>query len=447
MPVFSNWKKIMLLAVPSIFSFATMTLTGTINLILVGRLGAVVIAIVGVTNIIMYNGWALFSGFGNTVNYLVAQSYGAGAYRQAVERTLIALLVCMFIVGFVCAAGVLGSGPLLKLITASDSMAETGEPYVQLRFFAMSLGIFSYVFHGFFRGIGDTRTPAVMTLIASGIMIYLTYALTYGKHGFPELGLTGAGWAFLIGETAGLAGCLFMFVLRIRHSLQTRIRIAFDRAESRLILLESGKLGIQEFAMSISMFLFTMFVGRLGAEALAANEIALNVMSLGFMPAFAFGATATILVGQEVGRGQPLKGKRYGIDVAVLGGIFLLVVGVLEFIFAEPIAKIYSREPQVYELVTRLIMVSAFLQLFDGMLNFFAGGLRGIGDTTFLMRTSFVCSFLVFVPMAYVFIFVFGWGSIGAWLSLYLFITLFGLLVTLRYFRTDWTNVKLKQAD
>src|SRR5690606_41077536 len=93
--MFKNWKAILLLAIPSIFSFATMTVTGTINLIVVGQLGAAIIAIVGVSNIIMYNVWALFSGIGNTVNYLVAQSYGAGENRKAVERTYIALYVCV----------------------------------------------------------------------------------------------------------------------------------------------------------------------------------------------------------------------------------------------------------------------------------------------------------------------------------------------------------------
>lgn len=445
--MFGNWKRILALAIPSIFSFATATLTGTINLIIVGALGAVVIAVVGVTNIIMYNAWALFSGFGNTVNYLVAQSYGAGNYGQAVRRALVALAVCLPFAALVLAAGMLGSEWLLWLVTGSREMADTGETYVRLRFLALVIGVFSYVFHGFFRGIGDTRTPAALTLIGCAVMVWLTYALTYGRLGFPELGLTGAGWAFLAGEAVGLAGCVAMFFIKLRRRFGIRAGAGFNRAESRLILLESGKLGIQEFAMSLSMFLFTMFVGRLGAVALAANEIALNIMSLGFMPAFAFGATATILVGQEVGRGRPLAGRRHGTDVAVLGGIFLLAIGAAEFFLAEPIAKIYTREPEIYELVARLIMVSAFLQLFDGLLNFYAGGLRGIGDTTFLMRTSFICSFVVFVPLTYMLTFVFGWGSIGAWLSLYLFLTLFAFLVMLRYYRTDWLNVKQKEAD
>lgn len=443
--MFKNWKAILLLAIPSIFSFATMTVTGTINLIVVGQLGATLIAIVGVSNIIMYNGWALFSGIGHTVNYLVAQSYGAGEYRKAVERTYLALYVCLGVAVIVCTAGTIGSGFFLQVITGMSDIAETGEAYVRLRFYAMAFGIFSFVFHGFFRGIGDTRTPAYLTLISCVIMVFLTYVLTYGVYGFPELGLEGAGWAFLFGEGIGFLGCVYVFFVSLNKRFNTRIRVTIRRDESKLILLESGKLGIQEFALSISMFIFTMFVARLGQNALAANEIALNVMSFGFMPAFAFGATATILVGQQVGKGNPLMGRRLGTETAILGSIMLITIGIIEFFLAEPIARLFSPDPEIFHLVTRLIMISAFLQLFDGLLNFYAGGLRGLGDTTFLMKVSFFFGVLIFVPLSYILIFVLDLGSIGAWLSLYTFLTLFALSVTIRFYRTDWLSVRYKE--
>jgi Na+-driven multidrug efflux pump len=165
------------------------------------------------------------------------------------------------------------------------------------------------------------------------------------------------------------------------------------------------------------------------------------------MPAFAFGATATILVGQEVGRGQPLKGRRAGTDTAIMGSIFLLVLGTLEFIFAENIAMLYNNtDPAVYHTAAQLIMISAFLQLFDGFLNFYAGGLRGIGDTTFLLRTSLVVAWCLFVPLSYVLIFVFDLGSIGAWIALYSYLMVFGLTLMYRFYRTDWQHVKIKGA-
>ncbi|MDP5275139.1 MATE family efflux transporter [Chengkuizengella axinellae] len=146
---------------------------------------------------------------------------------------------------------------------------------------------------------------------------------------------------------------------------------------------------------------------KLGTEALAANEIALNVMSFGFMPAFAFGATATILVGQEIEKSNPLKAKQLGTETARIGTIFILCVAILEFLFAKQITGMYTNDDTVYELAALLIMVSAFLQLFDAWLNFYAGGLRGIGDTFFLLITSLI---LVFGVFTYLNIYVFEWG-------------------------------------
>lgn len=452
MQVIKQWKTILLLAVPSVVSFATMTLSGTLNLIIVGQMGgeigALVIAVVGVSNIVIYNAWALFSGLGHTVNYLVAQNYGAGEMDKGIRRMVIALTVAAGVSCLVLVVGLFGADDILRLIGGEKSKELLiGEQYLRIRFFAMACGIMTFVFHGFFRGIGDTKTPMILSLTSNIVMVFLTYALTFGHFGFPEWGLAGAGWAFFTGEAIGLLGCLYVYFIRLHPQFGTRTRVKPNRTEVKLILGESGKLGIQEFSLSVSMLIFTMFVAYLGPEALAANEIALNVMAIGFMPAFAFGSTATILVGQEVGRGKPFAGRRYGTHTAILGLIFLFVMGTLEFFFATPIARIFSDVPEVYELAAFLIMISAFLQLFDGLLNFYAGGLRGIGDTSFLLVTSFILGFGVFVPLAYLAVFVLDWGSVGAWLSLYTYLILFGLATTVRFYRTDWLKVRMKTTD
>jgi putative MATE family efflux protein len=258
--------------------------------------------------------------------------------------------------------------------------------------------------------------------------------------------LPGAAWAYFIGEALIFFGCLYVFLVRLHARFGTRSRVVLSLAESRLILMESGKLGVQEFATSAAMFVFTMFVTRLGTTALASNEVALNVMSFGFMPAFAFSATATILVGQAIGRGDPMLARKYGTETAMLGSIFLLVLGIIEFFLADGIARIYTIDPQVQELAARLLRVSAFLQLFDGMYNYYAGGLRGIGDTTFMVKASFLINWLIFVPLAYVLTFILNMDSMGTWIALYTFLAIYGLAMMIRFYRTDWLQVQMKQA-
>nr|WP_181438746.1 MATE family efflux transporter [Paenibacillus sambharensis] len=443
----ANWGLILSLALPSVISFAMITLSGTLNLIIIGKLGAEAIAIVGVANIVIYNAWAIFSGIGHSVNYLVAQNFGAGDMKRGIERTYVALYVTSIVAVLIFLAGAFLSGEILRLIGGENSQGLlAGEEYLQIRFYAMACGILNFVFHGFFRGIGDTRTPMVLSLISNILMVFFTYAWTYGHFGFQAYGLTGAGWAFFLGEAVGLLGCLYVYFIRLHPVYGTRSKIAWNRSEARLILQESGKLGVQEFSLSFSMLLFTMFVAVLGEVALAANEVALSVMGLGFMPAFAFGSTATILVGQRIGQRKPFEGRRLATDTAVVGTLLLIIIGVVEFFFAEPIARIYTPDPEVYQLAGQLIMISAFLQLFDGLLNIYAGGLRGTGDTRFLLIISFVLGLFVFVPTAYLAIFIFKWGSIGAWVALYSYLVLFGLAVTIRFYRTNWSTVTIRES-
>jgi len=440
-------REILRLSLPSILSFAAITLTGAINLIMVGQLGALVIAVVGVSNIIMYNGWALFSGIGLSINYLVAQNYGAGDIKKGVERTYIALYFSIVVAILLILVGIFAPGAILRLMGGSAELVQTGESYLSIRFFAMTFSIASFVIQGFLRGIGDARTPLVLTIAGNLAMVFFTYTLTYGHLGFAKLGLPGAAWGIFIGEALGLIGGLYVYLVRLHAKFKTRRLVAVDPAEFRLIVAESGKLGIQEFAMSAAMFVFTMFVTRLGTTALASNEVALNVMSFGFLPAFAFSSTATILVGQAVGRGEPLLARRYGTETAILGSLFLLILGTFEFFFAEGITRIYTNDPQVQKLAAELIVISAFLQLFDGFYNFYAGGLRGIGDTSFMVKASFLLNWLMFVPLAYLLTFVLELQSIGSWIALYAFLTLYGGAMMIRFYRTDWLQVQIKQAS
>lgn len=442
-----NWKTILALAIPSIASFAAATVTGTINLIMVGKLGALAIAIVGVTNIIMYNIWALFSGIGHTINYLVAQNYGSSTMKIGVERAYVGLYLSIAAGVMIFLTGIFFSDDLLALMGVSPEFIRQGSGYLTLRFFAVIFSIFVFVFHGFFRGIGDTKTPMVTSIIGNVLMIFFTYTLTYGQLGFPKYGLIGAGFAVLLGEAVvALLSAIVFFVL-LHKKYETRRKVRFKRSETKLILSESSKLGAEEFSKSIAMFVYTVFVARLGTEALAANEIALSVMSFGFMPAFAFGSTATILVGQYIGRGEPIVARQMGTETAVIGSIFIFLLGIVEFIFAKPIISMYTDEAEVIQLAVTLIKISAFLQLFDAMFNFYAGGLRGIGDTTFLLKISVLLGWFFFIPLAYLLIFTFSFNSIGAWLSLYTFTMVLGTGVMIRYYRTDWLSIKMKSTD
>jgi len=436
-------KHILKLAIPSIATFSSMTFTGLLVLMIVGKLGAAAIAVVGIVNIIMYNLWALFSGVQGAINYLVAQNYGKDDMRQGNQRTQIALLITA-VQGIVL---IVGSFFLpywiLWAMGSNESILELGTPYLQVRMLALVFGMFNTVYFAFMRAVGDTKTPMTLSLINSGLVVVLTYVLAYGEFGFPELGLQGAAWSMVIAEAATLLLCLIAHYRYMNERYQTREWVPIERPQIRLVFFESMKLGIMEVSNSMGMLVFTACITHLGTTAIAANEIALNVLSFGFMPSNGFGAAATIGVGQEIGKGNRVEARRFGIVTVYLGLIFMALISVVFFLFALPLAKMYTTDEAVYTTAVSLIQLTAFVQLCTGANIIFGGGLRGVGDTTFLSRMAFMTNWLFFIPCAVILTQVFDFGQTGAWTSLCISITLTAVINSLRYLKLDWSKLSV----
>jgi MATE family multidrug resistance protein len=440
-------KQILRLAIPSIATFSSMTFTGLLVLMIVGKLGAAAIAVVGITNIIIYNLWALFSGVQASINYLVAQNYGSDNMRLGNQRMQIALIITA-VQGVVLLAGsfLLPYG-ILWVMGSNETILNLGAPYVQVRMLALIFSMFNVVFFAYHRAIGDTRTPMTLSIIYSVLVVVLTYLLSYGSFGFPDLGLQGAAWSVFVAEVITFLLCLLVHFRFMSGMFMTRIWVPIEKMQVRLLMAESTKLGVTELSNSVGMLVFTACITRLGTSSIAANEIALNILSFGFMPANGFGAAATIGIGQEIGKGRRTEARRFGLVTAYLGLMFMVLISMVFFLFAMPIAKLYTTDAEVYTIAISLIHLAAFIQLFTGANIIFGGGLRGVGDTTFLSRTAMLFNWVLFIPLTIVLTQVYDLGQVGAWAALIFLIVLVAVANSWRYLSLDWTSIKVKSGQ
>jgi MATE family multidrug resistance protein len=437
-------KQILRLAIPSIATFSSMTFTGLLVLMIVGKLGAAAIAVVGITNIVGYNLWALFSGVQAAINFLVAQNVGSNNIRQGNQRMQIALLITAA-QGLVLFAGsfVLPYA-ILYAMGSNETILSLGTPYLQVRMLALVFTMFNTVFFAYLRAVGDTRTPMTISLINSALVVTLTYVMAYGAFGLPKLGLQGAAWSMVVAEFITFLLCLLVHFRLMSVEYLTRSWVPVEWRQVRLLLLESTKLGVTELSNSMGMLVFTACITRLGTTAIAANEIALNILSFGFMPSNGFGSAATIGIGQEIGKGRGADARRFGIVTVYLGLIFMAIISVIFFLFALPIAKLYTTEAAVYTTAISLIHLAAFIQLFTGANIIFGGGLRGVGDTNFLSRTALLFNWVLFIPCTLLLTQVLDLGQVGAWTALCMLIVLTAIANTWRYLSLDWNKVKIK---
>jgi MATE family multidrug resistance protein len=287
----------------------------------------------------------------------------------------------------------------------------------------------------------------IISLINSFLVVAFTYVFCYGQFGFPKLGLQGTAWSVVAAEVVALLLNLLVYYRFLNETHLTRTWVPIEFGEVRFLMIESVKLSITELSNSVGMLVFTSCITRLGTAAVAANEIALNILSFGFMPSNGFGAASTIGIGQRIGKGQQLEAKRFGLVTAYLGMGFMILISILLILFALPVAKLYTSDSDVYSRTLPLIYLAAFMQLFSGASVIFAGGLRGVGDTTFLSRASLLFNLILFIPGTILLTQVYDLGQVGAWAALCSMNVLTGITNYWRYHNFRWISAKSKSIN
>jgi MATE family multidrug resistance protein len=122
------------------------------------------------------------------------------------------------------------------------------------------------------------------------------------------------------------------------------------------------------------------------------------------------------------------------------------LISIVFFLFALPIAKLYTTDAEVYTIAISLIHLAAFIQLFTGANIIFGGGLRGVGDTTFLSRTAMLFNWVLFIPLTIVLTQVYDLGQVGAWAALIFLIILVAVANSWRYLSLNWSSIKVKSG-
>ena len=138
---------------------------------------------------------------------------------------------------------------------------------------------------GFFRGIGDTRTPLVVVLMVELLSVILAVLLIFGVAGCPRLGIAGAALSTVICRTVGTVIYLGLFLRRGRREVLVQPRLPFDRHACWYLIRVSWPIGAQGSLEMSAWTLFTAFIARLGTADAAAHAIAMRVTPYPTWPA------------------------------------------------------------------------------------------------------------------------------------------------------------------
>jgi putative MATE family efflux protein len=295
-----------------------------------------------------------------------------------------------------------------------------------------------FIINAVFRSAGDAAVAMRVLWLANGLNVVLDPCLIFGWGPFPELGVTGAAVATVIGRGAGVLCQLWILTRRNRRVFVTRkeLRLVPSVMKS-LIRVSLG--GIGQFVISTASWIGLMrIMSVFGAQSLAGYTIAVRVIMFTLLPSWGMSNAAATLVGQNLGAGKPERAARSVWWTAAANMAFLGAIAVVFIAYAEVFIRIFTNVPGVVAVGADCLRVLSFGYLAFALGMVVTQAFNGAGDTATPTVLNFVSFWMVELPLAYVLALRLGFDERGVFYAIVAADTVFSILGTTVFRRGRW---------
>lgn len=430
---FPYYKRLMALAIPVVLTQAGQMLVHLIDNAMVGRVGTTELAAASFANSVFMLMMVLGMGLIFGITPILGQAIGAKNDELAAtimkNGSVVASIVTLIL--FVLSWSITWVMPYLG---QNQEVLELAIPYYR----TLSLSLLPFL--GFIllkqigEGLGNTFIAMVATITANLVNIIFNYLFIFGKMGFPEMGLLGAGLATLISRILMpiilLAG--FLYVKRYRYYFKEMLQAAYSKTAMKNAFNTGYPIAVQ-MLLEVSIFAIgAVMMGWINDVALAAHQVALGLAGFTFMIANGVAMATTIRVSIQYGdkNTEGLKMASFASIHLVLG--YMLLTATTFFLLKYELPRLFTQDLDVIKQAGILLIIAGIFQIFDGLQVISLGILRGISDVRIPMFIAAFAYILVGLPISYLCAFTFNFGPIGIWFGFVAGLGLTGVLLAFR---------------
>jgi len=458
------WTAMWIVALPVLLQQFLAAFVGLVDKLIAGSLPEriVVPALDGI-GIGSYVGWFIsiaMTGLGVGAQAIIARGMGRGDPAES-ERALGQSIT------FAAAWGILVGGlmwiaaePLARLADLTPEAVACCRTYV--RTVALSMPFCGLMMVGgmAMHGAGESSRPALIAVGVNAVNIVLSWILSgvdlraFGTEWPAPLGLDPERFG-VFGIAAG-TGLSYVFggvatVVALRRGVKDlRLRtehLSPDGAMGSRI----ARVGIPNFLEGLAMWAVQLFVilfigmsDRTGKGGLlGAHSITVQWEAFSFLPGFAMGTAAGTLAGQYLGAGSPRLARRAIWACTVVGMAIMGGFGLLFMTSGHLLTSIISVEPVHLETVPRTLFACGSVQVFFALAMVVRNGLRGVGDTTWLLWITVASCYGLRLPLAWFLGVRLELGLVGIWWALSAELVVRGLLFLARFRFGGWDRLKV----
>jgi putative MATE family efflux protein len=380
-----------------------------VGVVMLGQLGAVEVAAVGLANQIFFLLNLLLFGITTGFAMFTAQLWGKRDIPNirkvlglALTLGLAAALLFLVIAEFFPAQA-------LSIYSTDAEVISLGSDYLRVIGFSFILFAISFCYSAVLRSTGDVQTPLFVTITALSLNTLLSYALIFGKLGFPALGVHGAGIAVLISRVVECIGLLWLIYRRDSPAAgKMKELFSYNSALARTVLKPVLPVVANEILWSTGITAYSVVYARIGTDSIAAMNIAGSIEQMAFVVFQGIGHATAILVGNRIGAGEEEQAFRYAARSEGLGVLSGIAIGSIILASKPLLLTLYNVSPTVIDYASHVMTIIGLLLWLRGAnMILFIGILRSGGDTRFAFLLDGLIIWVVGVPLAFAGAFLF----------------------------------------
>jgi MATE family multidrug resistance protein len=419
-------RNLLRLAAPIAFTQAGYALMGLVDTAVVGRLGAAPLAAVGLANGLFFALAVVGLGVMLGLDPLFAQAFGARDERRARELIWQGLWLSA-LVSLALALPIAALPLVLEPAGIPAEIAGDARLFLWLRLPGLWPMLAFAALRSYLQARERLKALIAATLIANVANFLLDLVLVFGAAGIPALGAPGSALATSL--------CSLLQFAVLAFAVRPGRREAPRAADVRKALAVGMPVGLQMGAEVGVFALVALLAGRLGAQELAAHQVAISLSSFTFCAAVGVGMAGTVRVGWAVGSRDTPAARRAGLTAFAGGALIMSVAALCFWLLPRALAHLLTDQEDVIAAAVPLLAVCAVFQLSDGIQGVGAGVLRGAGDTRFAFIANVVGHYAVGFPLAILLGVRLGQGVIGLWWGLCAGLTAVAMALLTRFLR------------
>lgn len=344
----------------------------------------------------------VYYGLGTGASLLCAQYFGKKNMQAIHAVEGIALRFSLAISALAALAAFTIPQRMLLLFTSDQELIAIGSSYIRIMGITYLCWGVTEIYLAILRSIGRVTISMALNMLAFGLNILLNAVFIFGLFGAPKLGVTGVAIATASSRLIQLIACVIVSLL----SKDVKLNPIYMFIRSKTLLNDFIHLSLpalgNDLSWSVAFSMYSVILGHLGTEAVAANSLVTVVRNVGSVFCFAIASAGTILLGRVMGQGELEKSKSYAsrmlkmtVVAGAVGGVIVLAVTPFVLRFAS------LNDTAMHYLKYMLLINSYYIMGSAVNTALIAGVFRAGGDTKFGLICDTIDMWVYAVPLGF----------------------------------------------